>query len=83
MNLEDNMIYQQHLRGAIVQALNLTQRDRLYSYMRLGGLSFDEAHAAVLLTDPVIAHTVRLVVEPIHVKEPRGRKLTRRQRRKA
>lgn len=83
MSLEENPIYQQHRRGELLRELSLQQRDRLQAYMRLGGLSFDDAYAAVLLTDPVIAHTVRLVVEPIHVKEPRGQKLTRRQRRKA
>jgi hypothetical protein len=80
--LEENLIYQQHRRGEMLAALDPKQRARLQSYMRDGGLSFDEAYEAALLTDPPIRYAVRLVVEPIHVNAPRGRKLTRRQRRK-
>jgi len=84
VNLEENLIYQQAVQMQTLQGLHPKQRARLQAYMRLGGLTFDEAHAAVLRTDPVdgLAGLIRLA--RINLPPPRpskGRKLTRRQRR--
>ena len=82
MNLVENPAFQQTQQMKVLEALNPKQRARLQSYMRDGGLSFEDAHAAMLLTDPPMRYAVRLIIEPLYVNAPKGRRLTRRQRRR-
>lgn len=78
-----NPFYQHAIQMGMIRGLTPKQQARLYSYMREGGLIFQDAYDAVLRTDPlneVIG--VRLVsINLPPVRPPRGKKLTRRQRR--
>ena len=64
--------------------LSERQKSRVRAYMH-EGLSFDQAYNAALRTDPVhVAAPVRLASINLPTPNvPRGRRLTRRQRRKA
>ena len=65
-----------------IRDLNQKQQTRLRAYIDQG-LDFDSAYTAVQRTDPVVQADIKLATLNLPpIQPPRGRRLTRRQRRK-